>query len=237
MQFQAVLFDLGGTLFRYNDVRAHFDEMLKTLASRHQITAPFDEIRSAYRQAMADKMGEFHSKPYYLHRDLFSAAHLQLLAQFGVDTSDPTALYEGQMEVGMGAVQPRNGVHETLAELRDRGLHLGIVSNIDDDQFDSLWTQMGLGKYFHATTTSEGAQSCKPDAGIYHHALAKAPGVQPEQVLFVGDSAPHDVLGAKRLGMTTALISSKTPELSAEMTPEHVIREIPELLDIVGRPA
>ena len=41
MQFQAVLFDLGGTLFRYQDVREHFDEMLKELAKRHGMSAPF----------------------------------------------------------------------------------------------------------------------------------------------------------------------------------------------------
>jgi len=32
----------------------------------------------------------------------------------------------------------RPGVRETLAELRARGLHLGMVSNIDDDQLSVL---------------------------------------------------------------------------------------------------
>ncbi len=233
MAVRGVLFDLGGTLFRYRDVREHFDGMLRELAAEHGLDAPFDEIRSAYREAMAARMAAYHERPYYLHRELFSEAHRDLLARFGVEAPAGDALYEGQREVGLGAVEPRAGVHETLAALRDRGLHLGIVSNIDDDQFEPLWAQMGLAAYFHATTTSEEARSCKPDPGIYHHALAKAPGLAPADVVFVGDSAPHDVLGARRLGMTTVLIASRPPELDAAMRPDHVIREIPELLEII----
>ena len=234
MAFRGVLFDLGGTLFRYTDVRAHFDGMLRELASEHGIDEPLEAIRSVYREVMAARMAEFHGQAYYLHRDLFAAAHRDLLARFGVRPEREDALYEGQREVGLGAVEPRPGVHATLEALRARDLHLGIVSNIDDDQFEPLWSQMGLDRYFHATTTSEEARSCKPDPRIYHHALAKAPGLVAEEVVFVGDSPPHDVLGAKRLGMTTVLITSRQGELAPEQRPDHVIREIPELLEIVG---
>ena len=37
MGFKAVFFDLGGTLFRYTDVRGHFDAMLRELSERHRL--------------------------------------------------------------------------------------------------------------------------------------------------------------------------------------------------------
>jgi len=232
---RAVLFDLGGTLFSYGDLREAFDEMLRDLAAEHAIDAPFPEIRQAYREAMAGAMSAYHGRPYYLHREMFVSAHRILLERFGVTGADEESLYVRQRDLGLDAVEPREGVAETMVVLRARGLHLGIVSNIDDDQFDPLWARMGLGPLFHATTTSEEARSCKPDPGIYRHALAKAEGVRPDEVLFVGDSAAHDVLGARRLGMTTVLIARGEPRLEREQQPDHVISEIPQLLEIVER--
>ena len=235
MTLRAVLFDLGGTLFSYGALREPFDVMLRELAADHAIDAPMEQIRQAYREAMAGAMSAYHGRPYYLHREMFAAAHRELLDRFGAQARDHDLLYERQRDVGLDAVSPRPGVEATIRALRERGLHLGIVSNIDDDQFAPLWERMGLGALFHATTTSEEARSCKPDPGIYHHALAKAEGVRAEEVLFMGDSAPHDVLGAKRLGMLTALIGRAPAQADPSLEPDHRIREIPELLEIVPR--
>jgi putative hydrolase of the HAD superfamily len=166
---------------------------------------------------------------------MFRAAYLGLLRAYGLEALDSEALYEGQSDVGARFISLRPGVRETLAALRARGLHLGIVSNIDDDQFHAIWAQLGIAEHFHATTTSEEARSCKPDPGIYRVALAKAPGVEARDVLFVGDSPRHDFAGAKPLGMRTAWILERHEELPDALRPDHVIQEIPELLGVVEK--
>ena len=235
MPHRAVFFDFGGTLFSYAEVRPHLDRMLQELARRHRITAPIEEIRQVYRRTVARRMAEFLPRPFYLHRDLFEEAEIDLLVALGVEpeAGSESALYMGQSEVGYAAVQPREGVGETLAALRRRGLHLGIVSNIDEDQFHPLWDRIGLGRYFDAVTTSEEARSCKPHPGIYRHALGKADGVSPEEVVFVGDSLEYDVAGANALGMTTVLITEPPSQAEGSEDPDHVIEAIPELLQIV----
>ena len=236
MRHRAVFFDFGGTLFSYAEVRPYFDRMLRQLATRHAITASMEEIRRAYRITIANKMAEFLPRPFYLHRDLFGEAHADLLGALGVDVegSGEPGLYEGQSEVGLAAVQPREGVGDTLAALRERGLHLGIVSNIDDDQFHPLWERIGLDPYFDAVTTSEEARSCKPHPGIYRHALSKAGDLGPEEVVFVGDSVDYDVAGANALGMTSVLIVEQPDQLEGDADPDYVIETIPELLQIVS---
>lgn len=233
MPIRAVFFDLGGTLFSYRATRPHFDRLLERLARAHGIDDPFEKVRARYREAMSAAGVDYNARPYYLHRDMFRAAFLGLLRAYGRDASDSEALYDGQSDVGARFVQLRAGVRETLEALRTRGLHLGIVSNIDDDQFRAIWPQLGIGSLFHATTTSEEARSCKPDAAIYHAALAKAPGISAAEVLFVGDSPQHDFAGAKPLGMRTAWITERPQELSDALRPDHVIREIPELLPVI----
>jgi putative hydrolase of the HAD superfamily len=233
---RAVFFDFGGTLFSYAEVRPYFDRMLQELARRHAITAPIEEIRRIYRRTVAKKMAEFLPRPFYLHRDLFEEAQVDLLTALGADPdeSGEPGLYQGQSEAGYAAVQPRDGVGETLAALRQRGLHLGIVSNIDDDQFHPLWERIGLGPYFDAVTTSEEARSCKPHPGIYRHALGKAGDVAPEEVVFVGDSLDYDVVGANALGMTTVLINDPPSQVEGDEGPDYVIETIPEVLQIVS---
>jgi 2-haloalkanoic acid dehalogenase type II len=233
---RAVFFDFGGTLFSYAEVRPHFDRMLRELARRHALTAPMEEIRRTFRRTVAKKMEEFLPRPFYLHRDLFEAAEVDLLTELGASPREgnDSLLYLGQSAAALVAVQPRKGLGETLAALRGRGLHLGIVSNIDDDQFHPLFERIGLGSYFDAVTTSEEARSCKPHPGIYRHALRKAGGIAAEEVVFVGDSLDYDVAGAKALGMTTVLIRDFPGELAGGEDPDHVIEAIPELLQIIG---
>jgi putative hydrolase of the HAD superfamily len=231
---RAVFFDLGGTLFDYRATRTQFDDMLARVAREHGIDAPFEHVRRIYREGMARAAERYNREAYYLHRDMFRAAQAAWLETFGVAPLDPEALYEGQTRVAAEAVSLRTGVRETLAALRARSLHLGIVSNIDDDQFRALFARLALAGSFDATTTSEEARSCKPDARIYHCALGKTRGIDAREVLFVGDSPPHDFAGAKALGMRTAWITARVHELPPALEPDHVIREIPELLALVG---
>jgi HAD superfamily hydrolase (TIGR01509 family) len=236
LRHRAVFFDFGGTLFSYAQMRPHFDRMLGELARRHAITAPMEEIHRTYRSTVARKMAEFLPRPFYLHRDLFGEVHVDLLTALGADPDESRGpgLYEGQSQVGLAAVQPREGVGETLAALRQWGLHLGIVSNIDDDQFQPLWERIGLGPCFDAITTSEEAHSCKPHPGIYRHALGKAGNVAPELLVFVGDSLHYDVAGARALGMTTVLITDHGNPVEGGEDPDHVIETMPQLLEILS---
>jgi putative hydrolase of the HAD superfamily len=231
---RAVFFDFGGTLFSYGDLRAEFDALLGELARGHGVERPPPELRRVYRSVMARVFLEFQSRPFYLHRELFERAQAAFLRALG---SDPPAagqrsLYERQSALGLSRVEARPEARETLHALRARGLHLSVVSNIDDDQFGPLWQQLGLAPLFHATTTSEEARSCKPDPGIFRLALRKAGGPAPEEVVFVGDSLAHDVAGAHALGMTTVLLAPEEPR-QATPRPRHWIRDLRGLLEIL----
>jgi putative hydrolase of the HAD superfamily len=229
-----VFFDLGGTLFSYGSINAHFDRVLEDMARGRGVEAPADELRRAYRVAMASTMSGWAARPYYLHRDLFAEAHVQFLRSLGVDASpdDEDVRFSQGRVLGEPEVAPRPDAAETLAGLRARGLHVSIVSNIDDDQLAAVWGRLGLAEHVDAITTSEEARSCKPDARIFRLALEKAGGPAPDSVIFVGDSPWHDVAGANALGMTSVLIGGPAPEGAPK--PHHVIASLRELLAIAS---
>lgn len=241
---RAVFFDLGGTLFSYRAINAHFDQVLERLARGRGLDRPLDDLRSAYRIAMLRVMGEWAPRPYYLHRELFAEAHAQFLRNLGLEASpaDPdVAESQGSVlggrahaERGGPQIDPRPDAASTLAALRDRGLHVQIVSNIDVDQFEAVWPRLDLDDHVHAITTSEEARSCKPDPGIFRVALEKAGNPDPASVVFVGDSLLHDVAGAKALGMTSVLIGAAPKDAPEHLAPHHVIGNLAELLEIVS---
>jgi len=233
---RAVFFDLGGTLFSYRSINAHFDGVLERLARGRGVDRPMDELRQAYRVAMMRVMGEWAPRPFYLHRELFTEAHVQFLRNVGIDAQAGDAdVQESQGSVlGEPEITPRPDAAETLGALRERGLHVQIVSNIDNDQFDAVWPHLALDAHVHAITTSEAAGSCKPHAGIFQVALAKAGNPDPASVVFVGDSLLHDVGGANALGMTSVLIGAPPQNAPAHLAPHHVIENLSELLELVA---
>ena len=233
VQHRAVFFDLGGTLFSYRSINTHFDRVLEDMARGRGVEAPLDELRRAYRIAMATTMASWTARPFYLHRDLFTDAHVRFLKSLGVEAQpgDPDLRFSEGRVLGEPEVSPREDAADTLAALRARGLHVQIVSNIDNDQLEAIWSRIGLGEHVDAITTSEEAGSCKPHPGIFRLALAKAGRPPPESVVFVGDSPWHDVAGANALGMTSVLIGDAPPPEAP--APRHVIASLGELLAIV----
>ena len=116
--------------------------------------------------------------------------------------------------------------------------HVGMVSNIDDDQLAHLLEVAGVAAHFDSILSSESARSCKPHGGIFAQALERA-GCRPHEALFVGDSLHHDVAGADAIGMRSARIVEEgieTPlthglEITAE--PTYEINHLTDLVDIV----
>jgi putative hydrolase of the HAD superfamily len=234
VRHRAVFFDLGGTLFSYRSINSHFDRVLEDMARGRGVAAPLDELRRAYRIAMGTTMASWTERSFYLHRDLFTEAHVRFLRSLGVEAAPDDAdvrFSEGRV-LGEPEVAPREDAATTLSALRARGLHVQIVSNIDNDQLDAIWSRIGLADHVDAITTSEEARSCKPHPAIFRLALEKAGAPPPESVVFVGDSPWHDVAGANALGMTSVLIGEAPPHDAPP--PRHVIANLGELLGIVG---
>jgi putative hydrolase of the HAD superfamily len=234
---RAVLFDFGGTLYDYLALEAGDRECLVALARWAGITAEDAEIRRAHRQAMRRIFSAYLPRRFYLHRDLFRDAVVGMLESFGV-APDPVHLERYrrmQWEHHQRDLVLRDGVVDTLRALRARRLHVGMVSNIDDDQLEHLIDAAGLRGAFDSLLSSEAAGACKPDPDIFAEALRRA-GCAPAEALFVGDTLAQDIAGANRAGMRSVLLWHRDdkPPPAGDPAPHHVIRRIPELLDLVG---
>jgi HAD superfamily hydrolase (TIGR01549 family) len=94
----------------------------------------------------------------------------------------------------------------TLAELRNRGYNLGLITNRENvDRFYELLDAMGLCPHFDVTLASGEVGIRKPEPGIFDIALARL-GTAAGQSIYVGDNYWADVLGAQHAGVTPVLL-------------------------------
>jgi 2-haloalkanoic acid dehalogenase type II len=242
---KAVFFDFGGTLFSY----ASFQRSMRTGdAGRPPIFAQAAErlglqvdrrtIAQAYGKASVAAFRKYNDRDFYLHRDLFEDTFRFFAQELGADAdADFVAwFYDLQRDALVENFELRHDCIETLEALRADGLSLHIVSNIDDDYLHPMVERAGLAQLLEHWTSSEEAESCKPHPRFFELALEKA-GCDPHEVLFVGDSPAHDVAGASRMGMPTALIveeGAPPPGQFGDLpSADHEIRDLGELVGIV----
>lgn len=139
----------------------------------------------------------------------------------------------------------------TLQALADRGLAMGLVSNITliPELLHADLEAMGLGRLLGAAAFSSEVGWRKPDRRIFAYVLERL-GAAPEEAVFVGDRLYDDVGGAGRLGMRTVLTREFRNELDgpehaeairigeealAALRPDAVIDAMPELLAVLDR--
>jgi len=176
------------------------------------------------------------TRPAYLHRELFARSYAATADALGgaLDDAACDALVDRQYAATIEAAQLRPDCLDTLRGLRARSVRTQIVSNIDDEQLVGLVARLGLESLIDTCTSSESAASCKPDARIYQVALEMA-GCAAGDVLFVGDSPDHDVVGPRAQGMSTALLVADARPGAPDGSPDFVIERLGQVVEIVER--
>ena len=166
--YQAVFFDLGGTLFSYRGLRRG-SSLIVDAARRLGVESEPRALGRAYRAASQQAYARLAPQRFYLHRDLFRDTFRSFARELGRDPPEElVSWYEGaQRESLLEHMQPMDDCLEVLNAMRARGLYLSIVSNIDDDLLLPLVEKWGLDQLLDDWTSSEEARSCKPDPWIY----------------------------------------------------------------------
>ncbi len=114
----------------------------------------------------------------------------------------PRIRFPGRSLELWSAVLP--GVPEALAQLRDAGFRLVVVSNADGTVEEGL-TRAGLRPHLHAVVDSHVVGFEKPDPRIFSHALSLFDS-DPARTLHVGDMYAADVVGARAAGLHALLL-------------------------------
>jgi putative hydrolase of the HAD superfamily len=87
-----------------------------------------------------------------------------------------------------------------LDALAERGLPVGIVTNLDAGLQRGKLERVGLADRFDVVVGLDALGVGKPDPSVFHHACELI-GTTPSATAFVGDRIDHDALGARDAGL------------------------------------
>ncbi|MGP3697503.1 HAD family hydrolase [Rhodobacter sp. NSM] len=91
-----------------------------------------------------------------------------------------------------------------LAQLRARGLKIGLATNDSEAPARAHLGRHGLTELFDFIAGADSGHGGKPEPGMLL-AFADRTGIEPEHVVMVGDSA-HDLIAGRAAGMQTVAV-------------------------------
>ena len=216
MRFDAVAFDLDGTLYpSYRLYARAFPSMLgkaRFLAAfsrtRRELRASgLDAIQRATPAAavgtqMAARAADPGAGP------AFRARQAELLSRrLGIEVGEAVELidrdfYRGVEEL-FSKVPPFGGLKRALDEIAASGRRLALLSDLPPARKLEL---LGLSDRFECALCSEDSGFLKPAREPFAM-LAERLGIRPERILYVGNNPSIDVAGAKMAGMAAAIVT------------------------------
>jgi HAD superfamily hydrolase (TIGR01509 family) len=119
-----------------------------------------------------------------------------------------------------------DGFAEAVAELRARGVPVGVVSNAEGN-LQQILDRLELGTAFDVVLDSALEGVHKPDPEIFLRACQRL-GVSPATALYAGDIPDVDVRGASDAGLRAALIDPHDAYPTFDEAPRY--RSVVELI-------
>lgn len=197
--YRAVLFDLDDTLFSLRGCEA--EALQRTLAEADllarlptdvahvyaAISANYWAARTAdgFTQYSREAVVELSWRDFLTHYGLDGGLSAELAAQFWIEFCRSSALNPGA---------------ETVLQRLSEAYQLGMITNGYSDSQRGRLGAAGMLDIFDPLLISEEVGVAKPDARIFELALTKL-RLDPEEVLYVGDSISHDRDGCLRAGI------------------------------------
>jgi 2-haloacid dehalogenase/putative hydrolase of the HAD superfamily len=232
----AVYFDCTGTLYDpQSDQRAHL-EAARELIRLFKLSVTPQSLVERFSSFANKFLQKRNADEFLAGDDMLRAVLPHFGTMLGIpkthENFEQVKAIVNQMHCDHGKLMP--GAVETLAGVRERGLHVGLISHVDNHLLQALLGSLGIGDCFDSVTTAEEARVCRPDPRIFELALRKS-GLDAAQAFFVGDDPQRDIQAAKSMGFRTVYYRTTEDSPPAEDVSDFTIRSLPELLAILDR--
>lgn len=231
---KGVIFDYGGTLDTGGN---HWSEVIYDAWKKAGVAAGVPEFREAYVYAERELARTRHILPEHDFHDLLlikMQLELQHIAERGLF---PPALIQPKAEEiarlcyesARSHVEAARSVLEALASRYPMVLVSNFYGNIE-----TVLKDFGIDHCFRKIVESAVVGVRKPDPEIFRIGVRDL-GLEPQQVLVVGDSYKKDILPARQAGCLAVWLKGKgwTAEEDAQ-TDDCIISSLNDLLPLLG---
>jgi putative hydrolase of the HAD superfamily len=224
---KAILFDVDDTLFSTTG----FARRARRNAVRAMIRAGLDLPEDVVMRELDEVVAEFSSN-YEHHFDKLlqrlRPASLRRVNAALVVAAGVVAYHDTKFR----ELVPFEDVFPLFEDLKRAGVRLGIITHGWTVKQAEKMVRLGLVPYLdpEAVFISDQIGISKPNPKLYQTALRDL-GLEPQEVMYVGDSPEHDIAPPKSLGIVTvwARRAARHDIEGTGIEPDHVIRDFGEL--------
>jgi HAD superfamily hydrolase (TIGR01509 family) len=227
-RFDAVLFDLDGTLCR----RTQDVQRLYRASFERVGVEPFGDPDALW--AAVDGPPDHDDRVGHL-----GVGFARLAAQHDRQDADPLALAAALTDlIDDSQVALRSGARAALDCAAAAGA-VGLVTNGPERRQRVKLDALGIADRFDARVYAFDLPRRKPHAGPFDRALETL-GTPPEQALHVGDSLAHDVAGAQNAGLAAAWLRGEDEGEDGDeddpgpYDPEYVLTSVADLQSLLA---
>jgi 2-haloalkanoic acid dehalogenase type II len=222
MGYKAVLLDYYGTLVEEDD--AILNQIIQFVADRSPLAPSIAQVGRRWWELMGSMCQAAHDTNFNTQRGVEVDSLRQVLQEFNAPY-DALKLTE---PIFMHWQAP--GAYPDAVEfIRRLTTPVCIVSNVDDLDLHAAMNSQGW--TFSHVVTSEQCRAYKPRPEMFKAALQKL-GLQPCDVLHVGDSPTSDIVGAQQMGIDVAWINRHGKSAPATR-PTFTVTDLCQLLPLI----
>ncbi len=145
----------------------------------------------------------------------------ELAKEWGGNQSVNLELYQKDLEAELASTQLYCETKEVLEELRNRGIKIGVISNLASP-YRKPFFDLGLDQLVDHYIFSCDVGVKKPSPEIYQLMIDKW-SFSPAEILMVGDSPKCDFLGPKSLGINAILLQRERTKPSSISSLEKIL--------------
>lgn len=192
---------------------APLEEVFADICAKHGVIVDLDKVFDAYEIYVREDGSFFKKNRRLAAQDpikFWSLCNGQMLEFLGVRENTHSLAKRITDEYPSSATiewRCYPDVPNALAELKQKGLLLGVVSNFEPSLGDIL-KRLDLAHCLDTVISSEEVGILKPDPQIFHLALREV-GVEAGDAIYAGDKYDPDVVGSRSAGLTPVLIDRK----------------------------
>lgn len=208
MSFQAVIFDLFGTLVGdFMSVAGQTHEEFAAI-----LGVPYEPFIKLWREITGRRtMGEFQTVEA-------SIDHVCNALGVPVNTEQMAKAVEFRLEYTRRALVPKPDAVATLAELKHIAVKVGLLSNCSIE-IPILWPETEFADLIENPIFSSRERLKKPDPRIYQLACERL-AVAPENCLYIADGENYELAAAAKVGMHSVLIQNSSRDDGKELLRE-----------------
>ncbi|WP_297063573.1 TIGR02253 family HAD-type hydrolase [Thermococcus sp.] len=227
---KAVFFDFVGTLITKEGENVTHLNIIREVLRRVGAELDAKEVWDVYEEESSKLFSELAGKEAKKIREVDREALRRVAERYGFTVPEEFWEISLEMHARYGRLFP--DAVKTIKALKELGLHVGIITDSDNDYIMAHLKALGIYELFDSITTSEEAGYFKPHPRPFLLALEKA-GVKPEEALYVGDNPAKDCVGAKNVGMLSVLLDPKGEKRKLWANCDFVVSKLSDVVEIV----